>query len=119
MKKLEQCIKYNTSKLSTATNYDIKFECGMLYGLPAYEVIEQGYGDISKPYISDDYKKLKYLEKPLLHLGLTPSTDSKNGPGKNQFIIYPSGDMIAKEYGHGHIEIRLSNSDIPSNLDRK
>jgi hypothetical protein len=117
MTKLEQCIKENTSNLSTATKYDIKFECSRLYGLPKYKVIEQGYGDISKPYVSDDYKKLKYLEKPLKHIGLTPSTDIKNGPGKNQFVIFPEGDMNEKGNYSGYIEIRVSNSNTPSDLD--
>lgn len=119
MAKLENCIKQNTEHLSTKLPYDIKFRCYNLYGLPEYNVIEQGYGDISQPYVSSDYKKLKYLEKPLQNIGLKPSYDDKNGPGKNEYYMHPGGDMNEAYNFDGYIDIRVSNSNIPSDLDKK
>ena len=116
MQELEKCIEKNTKNIKTDTNYDIKFECRGLKGLPGYKVIDQGYGDISKPLVSDEHTKIKYLGKPLKNIGLNQSTDIINGPGKNEFVIHPSPDFNEPGY-YGYIEIRISNSNIPSNLD--
>ena len=116
IQELEKCMKKNKQNIKTDTSYDIKFECRGLKGLPGYKVIDQGYGDISKPFISNEYAKIKYLEKPLKNIGLTPSTDTINGPGKNEFVIYPGPDFNEPGY-YGYIDIRISNSNTPSNLD--
>ena len=117
MQKLENCIKENTENIQSNTNYDIRFQCKGLMGLPGYKVLDQGYGDISKPLMPDDYNKLKYLEKPLKNIGLTPSNDVFNGPGKNEFVIYPGSDLNEDGNPYGKIDVRISNSKEFSNLD--
>jgi GTP-binding protein EngB required for normal cell division len=117
LKTLEKCIKKNTENIQSNEKYDIKFECRGLEGLPNYKVIDQGYGDISKPSMPDEYSKLKYLEKPLKTIGLTRSNNVFISPNKNEFIIHPGFEF--NEFGNpfGHIDIRISNSKEFSNID--
>lgn len=109
--KLEECIQKNTTNLITDKPYDIEFKCFNIHTLPPYKKIDQGFGDISKPYVPDEFLNLKYLEKPLIQIGITPKQQSGSKLAKNTFEINHNGsDFIHLNCAAGYINIRISNT---------
>jgi hypothetical protein len=109
---LEECIKKNTKNLITNKDYDIRFYCDGLRGIPDYEPIDQGFGEINKPIVPDEYTNLKYLEKPLKNIGLMPgiTDNTKVWPAKqNQFNI-ETHKCDFDYFRSATIYIRLSNT---------
>ena len=110
---LEKCIEKNTMDLITNVPYDITFDCKNLVTLPPYTKIDQGFGDIGKPYVPDQFRNLKYLHKPLRNIGITPKWLTDMKLQKNTFeIIHKGSDFDWENSATSYIIIRISNTEI-------
>ena len=110
---LEDCIAKNTMDLITNLPYDKTFVCTKLVTLPPYTKIDQGFGDIGKPYVPDQFLNLKYLHKPLSNIGITPKLLIDMKLQKNTFeITHKGSDFILENCQAGYISIRISNTEI-------